>query len=98
MPGTAVLSLLTGRLEKRAFLATKGEGRGCQWAEVNVQSKLGLPLYFAGLPGVSDYFFVCFLKTESDWKKPENTCTPALARPSFEQLFLQSVPTRSSDL
>lgn len=33
--GTAVLGLVTARLEKRAFLAAKGEGRGYQWTELN---------------------------------------------------------------
>ena len=55
MAGTAVLCLFTGRLEKRAFLASEGEGRGYQWTEVNIQRKLGLPPYFVGLPGVSDF-------------------------------------------
>lgn len=87
MAGTAVLSLFIGRLKKRAFLHAKVERRGYQWTEVNIQRKLGLPPSSVGLPGGSNFSFVCFLKTVSDWKKPRNTCTPAFTRPSFDPSF-----------
>lgn len=81
--------------KKRAFLHAKVERRGYQWTEVNIQRTLGLPLSSVGLPGVSNFSFVCFLKAVSDWKKPRNTCTPAFTRPSFEPLFSQSTATGS---
>lgn len=97
MAGTAVLSLFTGRQRKEQRKAAKGEGGVCQWIEVNIQRKLGLPPCFVGLIRVSGFLF-CYLKTESDWKKPGNTCTPALTQSRFEPLFSQSTPMRSSDV
>lgn len=76
MAGTAVLSLFTGKLEKRAFLAVKREGKGYQLtsdrSDVNLsdrgqhREKAGTTCIFCWLAW-SQWFFVCLLLEEWKW-------------------------------
>lgn len=83
MAGTAVLSLFTRKLEKRAFLAAKIETKGYQLTECNIQRRLELCPYFIDLSGVFVFLLVCLSKTEGDWEKPGNTCILVFGKAKF---------------